>query len=84
MTCLVVLTRKTNLIIVLSSQHCAIQWAVKIHFFAPTASWKDKHYFSFILEQVFAVNNKKNQLKIKGIFTAQNNRWQVVVIFYII
>ena len=36
-------------------------------------SWEDKHFFSFILDKVLAVNNKRNQLKIKG-FTAQNNQ----------
>ena len=30
-------------------------------------SWEDKHFFSFILDKVLAVNNKRNQLKIKGI-----------------
>ena len=30
-------------------------------------SWEDKHFFSFILDKVFVVNNKRNQLKIKGI-----------------
>ena len=29
-------------------------------------SWEDKHVFSFILDKVFAKNNKRNQLKIKG------------------
>ena len=29
--------------------------------------WEDKHFFSFILDKVLAVNNKINQLKIKGI-----------------
>ena len=28
---------------------------------------EDKHFFSFILDKVLAVNNKRNQLKIKGI-----------------
>ena len=32
-----------------------------------TVSWEDKHFFSFILDKVLAVNNKRNQLKIKGI-----------------
>ena len=27
--------------------------------------WEDKHLFSFILDRVFVVNNKRNQLKIK-------------------
>ena len=40
-------------------------------------SWEDKHFFRFILDEVLAVNNKRNQLKIKG-FTAQNNQWQVL------
>ena len=30
-------------------------------------SWEDKRFFSFILDKVLAVNNKRNQLKIKGI-----------------
>ena len=30
-------------------------------------SWEDKHFFSFILVEVFAVNNEINQLKIKVI-----------------
>ena len=30
-------------------------------------SWEDKHFFRFILDEVLAVNNKRNQLKIKGI-----------------
>ena len=30
-------------------------------------SWEDKHFFSFILDKVLAVNNKRNQLKIQGI-----------------
>ena len=29
-------------------------------------SWEDKHFFSFILDKVLAKNNKRNQLKIKG------------------
>ena len=29
--------------------------------------WKDKHFLSFILDKVFAVNNERNQLKLKGI-----------------
>ena len=32
-----------------------------------TISWEDKHFLSFILDKVLAVNNKRNQLKIKGI-----------------
>ena len=31
------------------------------------ASWEDKHFFSFILDKVLAINNKRNRLKIKGI-----------------
>ena len=31
-------------------------------------SWEDKHFFSFILDKVLAVNNKRNQLKIQGIW----------------
>ena len=30
-------------------------------------NWEDKHFFSFILDKVLAANNKRNQLKIKGI-----------------
>ena len=30
-------------------------------------SWEDKRFISFILDKVLAVNNKRNQLKIKGI-----------------
>ena len=30
-------------------------------------SWEDKHFFRFILDEVLAVNNKRNQLKIKRI-----------------
>ena len=30
-------------------------------------SWEDKHLFSLILDKIFALNNKRNQLKIKGI-----------------
>ena len=30
-------------------------------------SWEDKQFFSFILDELLAVNNKRNQLKIKGI-----------------
>ena len=30
-------------------------------------SWKDKHLFSFILDEVLCVNNKRNQLKSKGL-----------------
>ena len=48
--------------------------------FAPTGvvSWEDKHFFSFILDKVFAVNNKGNQLEIKGIKVySSNNWWQV-------
>ena len=30
-------------------------------------SWEDKHFFSFILDKVLAINNKRNQLKIKEI-----------------
>ena len=37
------------------------------YFFAMQKSWEDKHFFSFILVEVFAVNNKINQLKIKVI-----------------
>ena len=29
--------------------------------------WEEKHFFSFILDKVLAINNKRNQLKIKGI-----------------
>ena len=29
-------------------------------------SWEDEHFFNFILDKVFAANNKKNQSKIKG------------------
>ena len=32
-----------------------------------TSSWEDKQFFSFILDEVLAINNKRNQLKIKGI-----------------
>ena len=31
------------------------------------SSWEDKHFFSFILDKVLVVNNKRNQLKINGI-----------------
>ena len=30
-------------------------------------NWEDKHFFSFILDKVLAANNKRNQLKMKGI-----------------
>ena len=36
-------------------------------FIIATFSWEDKHFFRFILDEVLAVNNKRNQLKIKGI-----------------
>ena len=29
--------------------------------------WEDKHFFSLILDKVFVVNNKRDQLKINGI-----------------
>ena len=29
-----------------------------------SGSWEDKHFFSLILDKVFAVTNKQNQLKI--------------------
>ena len=32
-----------------------------------TSSWEDKQFFSFILDELLTVNNKRNQLKIKGI-----------------
>ena len=32
-----------------------------------TVSWEDEHFFSFILDEVLAINSKRNQLKIKGI-----------------
>ena len=35
--------------------------------YVPPNSWEDKHFFSFILDKVLAVNNKRNKLKIKGI-----------------
>ena len=41
-------------------------------------SWEDKHFFSFILDEVLTVNYKRNQLKIQGIKVSQNNQWQVL------
>ena len=41
-------------------------------------SWEAKHFLSFIVDEVLVVNNKRNQLKIKGIMLVK----MVIVSFF--
>ena len=43
-----------------------------------TVNWVDRHFISFISEEALEIQNKRNQSKIKGRFTGQNNLRQVV------